>query len=697
MLKQVTARNWRAFDAVDVELRPGLNVLLGPNGVGKTSLLEATAFALAGAPSTLPDPKQMIRTDGQPVDVAVTLELDGARWEVSRGLGPAGHLGAVALRRDGASQAEGSERVAASLERQLGVPSDFYLRVLYMPEGDVYRFLSNPPLAALDAHLRRVLGLEQLARIDQAAGRKKREIDNARDRLTPLAQQVAERDQALAAARGRWSGDLLERRTWLEAQRARLSGARDAAVTERQAAADAVHNLQRHLDELAAIARDLAPLAAGGDPAPAYADALHECARLQTAVKRLDEEVADATARQKLLAEQRKALAVRGPAELAAAEPSLAALLAETETAVEGLADALKTAAVERQVAAERELTLRTRAPADLVADDPALRTRRDEQEATLRRIDDRLAAAANDQKSLRESTEFLAAHAPGAGVEPTCPVCRQPLPEELRQRLLGENAAREAALTAQVAALQGERAAEVAAGQAEAQALKQRLLDENTARAAAAAQREAALQAERQELTASVRSAADAVRARLLGAHDADALALDEQIATLRAERQTEQAALEAAEQREGAALKGRQRLDDLTKRRQALLPGDATEDSLRAKQVEAVATEGAAREREATIDAEFASVQQELSDLTAHLRLASLAGRSPEALAAAQVALARRELLAELFAAAPGRRWRTYEMARSRAPTTTSRTPGRSSSAGPVCAWRLRRRASA
>ena len=46
MLRRVVVRNWRAFDAAEVELRPGLNVLLGPNGAGKTSLLEAVAFAL---------------------------------------------------------------------------------------------------------------------------------------------------------------------------------------------------------------------------------------------------------------------------------------------------------------------------------------------------------------------------------------------------------------------------------------------------------------------------------------------------------------------------------------------------------------------------------------------------------------------------------------------------------------------------
>ena len=86
MLKRLVVRNWRAFDAAEVALRPGLNVLLGPNGVGKTSLLEAMVFALAGEPATLSDVRLLARADG-PVDVALALDLDGADWEISRGLG----------------------------------------------------------------------------------------------------------------------------------------------------------------------------------------------------------------------------------------------------------------------------------------------------------------------------------------------------------------------------------------------------------------------------------------------------------------------------------------------------------------------------------------------------------------------------------------------------------------------------------
>ena len=44
MIKQLTVKNFRIFDEKSVDFRPGVNVILGKNGVGKTSLLEAIYF-----------------------------------------------------------------------------------------------------------------------------------------------------------------------------------------------------------------------------------------------------------------------------------------------------------------------------------------------------------------------------------------------------------------------------------------------------------------------------------------------------------------------------------------------------------------------------------------------------------------------------------------------------------------------------
>ncbi len=44
MIKQLTVKNFRIFKEKTVDIKPGVNVFLGKNGVGKTSLLEAIYF-----------------------------------------------------------------------------------------------------------------------------------------------------------------------------------------------------------------------------------------------------------------------------------------------------------------------------------------------------------------------------------------------------------------------------------------------------------------------------------------------------------------------------------------------------------------------------------------------------------------------------------------------------------------------------
>ena len=637
MLKHLVVRNWRAFGAAEVAFRPGVNVLLGRNGAGKTSLLEATAYALAGEPSMLSDVRQLARADG-PVDVALTVDMDGTEWEICRGLGPAHRRGAENVRRGGATVADGGEQVAAALERLFEVPGDFFLRILYMPEGDVYRFLGNSPLSALDDHLRRVLGLERLALIDRAAAQVKRDVANERSQLATVAEQLASRAQILANGRARWSGDLEERRRTLESEQ------------QRRAAGDAVHRMNRAIADLEAIEREQGELSGEDDPAQQLRELRARCAELRVSIGELDRTLAELRAEQQRLADQRQVLATRSPADLAAGDEQLRDRYRAIEAAIGAFDRELAALAAEAEVVARTGQQLQARTPADLVADDPILRARRGEREQRLRQLDDDLAAAASERQALAESTQFLEAHAPGAGVSPVCRVCRQPLPEALRQRLLAENAGQNLALDERMSALRVQRETVVAEARAEAEELKQRLLEEHAASVETLAERERTLQSQRRAHRESLQSEVEATRQRLLETQFEQVQAVEDRLRALRVERQSAQATLENMERQEGQAFQRSRRLGDLAERRRALLPPDATPDVLRERHGRLVENEEAARNHEETLARQADAVREELAQLQGYLQLAALEGRS----GAARAAVARRELLAELFAAA-------------------------------------------
>lgn len=54
-LKQVTIKNFKGIEECSIELEPGFNLLIGDNGYGKTSVLEALSVGLGGFLAGLPD------------------------------------------------------------------------------------------------------------------------------------------------------------------------------------------------------------------------------------------------------------------------------------------------------------------------------------------------------------------------------------------------------------------------------------------------------------------------------------------------------------------------------------------------------------------------------------------------------------------------------------------------------------------
>ena len=47
-IEKVEIKNLKAVDDMEIEFRPGVNLLIGDNGVGKTSILEAITVGLGG-------------------------------------------------------------------------------------------------------------------------------------------------------------------------------------------------------------------------------------------------------------------------------------------------------------------------------------------------------------------------------------------------------------------------------------------------------------------------------------------------------------------------------------------------------------------------------------------------------------------------------------------------------------------------
>jgi DNA replication and repair protein RecF len=84
----LSLRNFRSYAAADVELGPGVTVVTGRNGAGKTNLLDALYFGCTGRSSRTANERELVRFDEQVVRVTVRTEAGDGPHELSVGFEP---------------------------------------------------------------------------------------------------------------------------------------------------------------------------------------------------------------------------------------------------------------------------------------------------------------------------------------------------------------------------------------------------------------------------------------------------------------------------------------------------------------------------------------------------------------------------------------------------------------------------------
>src|SRR4051795_10586845 len=84
----LTLRDFRSYEAADVRLGPGLTVISGRNGAGKTNLLEALYFACTGRSCRTTNEREVVRFGAELTRLELVCEDGLGRHEVSVGFKP---------------------------------------------------------------------------------------------------------------------------------------------------------------------------------------------------------------------------------------------------------------------------------------------------------------------------------------------------------------------------------------------------------------------------------------------------------------------------------------------------------------------------------------------------------------------------------------------------------------------------------
>ncbi|HEY2824195.1 MAG TPA: SMC family ATPase, partial [Gemmatimonadales bacterium] len=198
-LQRIKLINFRQHADTDVILGKGLTAVIGPNGVGKTTLLEAIAWALYGAPAARGN-RDSIRFNRAParatVRVEVTFVLGAHTYRVARGLNTA------ELFQDNQPEAVANSGTEVTLRvaRLLGMTREEFFNTYFTGQKEL-AVMANLGAADRARFLSQILGYERLKLAQDRLRTQRSNLKSERDGLEsglPKADEL-ERERALAA------------------------------------------------------------------------------------------------------------------------------------------------------------------------------------------------------------------------------------------------------------------------------------------------------------------------------------------------------------------------------------------------------------------------------------------------------------------------------------------------------------------
>ena len=223
MIHRFRLRNWRSYEDLDLQLKPGTTFVVAPNGVGKTSLVYGLAWAVFGQHSSI-DPKDCIRAGAGGAEVNVDFDLpDGHRLSISRTVRRRG-APTARYEMDGARVTESSAITA--MEHGFGIELPVAGRLSMMLGGG--HIATNDTLN-LAGHLHQAFGVADLLNAAETAESVAKEAEKARTALRSTNRQRMENRAALEGE----IAELEEAISHLQQRRAELEEVRAAAAARR--------------------------------------------------------------------------------------------------------------------------------------------------------------------------------------------------------------------------------------------------------------------------------------------------------------------------------------------------------------------------------------------------------------------------------------------------------------------------------
>ncbi len=286
IIGSVRLRDFKSHRDTTVSFGPGINVILGENGAGKTSVLEAISFALFKDYSG--NVEGLIRSGAQSMSVEVRFTASGRRYRVVRRRGKSSGDAMLYVEEQGKDKElrSGDSGVDEEIEAIIGIDRYLFSNAVYVRQGEIERLLTETP-AKKKQLIGRLLGIEsiekawasmrdvievyrdrkartegELMRADELAVQRealKKAVSESRERMAKTDGSIRAAEAALLKARkeesalsekGRVHSVLAEKAAALRAETKREAAALDSLKRDLSASEDAEKELSEVMKSL---------------------------------------------------------------------------------------------------------------------------------------------------------------------------------------------------------------------------------------------------------------------------------------------------------------------------------------------------------------------------------------------------------------------------------------------------------------
>jgi exonuclease SbcC len=259
---RVRLRNFKPYPDAAVDLSPGVTVVHGVNGSGKSSLLEACFFALYGARALEGTLEDAVTNGEEECEAELWFSHDGADYHVARRVRVSGDRAQTAsCTLEGPETAlDGARDVRRRVTELLRMDEEAFLNCAYVRQGEVNKLINASPSDRQDM----IDDLLQLGTLEEYRERASQARLGVNDVLADRRGRLSELDDQIEAKEDEDLHDRLNAlrsdRSDLDAEIDRYEDQRESARETREEARSVLEESAERREELEALVDDIADL-----------------------------------------------------------------------------------------------------------------------------------------------------------------------------------------------------------------------------------------------------------------------------------------------------------------------------------------------------------------------------------------------------------------------------------------------------